>query len=158
MMMSERWESADVSACNGCTPCLADPNNLHPQCQQGQPSFLCTASPASYHHPPTQKCVRLSRRRVELIQASTRPATRDEPYEMRLVDATFDGADETTMIQPSPRTCKYVEDYTDGTTLFPWKDMPFLIVRTVDSDLKKLLKARILVSSSPLEADSGRGR
>ncbi|BEI90488.1 uncharacterized protein CcaverHIS019_0305580 [Cutaneotrichosporon cavernicola] len=66
-----------------------------------------------------------------------------EEDEVRLADTTVDGANETTVILPSPQTRQYVEDYTDGTTLFPWQDMPIFIVSTVDSDLKKLLKMRI---------------
>ncbi|CAK9783269.1 unnamed protein product [Cutaneotrichosporon oleaginosum] len=61
---------------------------------------------------------------------------------MRLADTTFDG-DETTMIQPSPRTRQYVEDYTDGATPFPWEDMPVLVVSTVESDLRQLLRKRV---------------
>jgi hypothetical protein len=51
------------------------------------------------------------------------------------------------MVQPSPRTRQYVADFADSDALFPWKDMPFMIVKTVNSELKKLLGMRITVRS-----------
>ncbi|GMK56575.1 hypothetical protein CspeluHIS016_0304150 [Cutaneotrichosporon spelunceum] len=64
-----------------------------------------------------------------------------------LADTTIDGADETTVILPSPRTRQYVEDYTDGTTLFPWPDMPIFIVSTAAGGkvVRRISNAHVIV-------------
>lgn len=62
-----------------------------------------------------------------------------------LADTTVDADDSMAEIR-TPRSRRYVEDFTDGSTLFPWADMPFFIVSTVDAELKALLKKRITVS------------
>lgn len=53
-------------------------------------------------------------------------------------------------VEITPRARKYVEDYTDGTNLFPFEDMTFLIVNMVDDQLKTLLRKRIEVCGAQL--------
>jgi hypothetical protein len=81
--------------------------------------------------------------RPKLTPEPTRPSGGETSF--RLADETLDG--EETMVQPSPRTRQYVADFADSDALFPWKDMPFMIVKTVNSELKKLLGMRITVRS-----------